>query len=730
MKKLKFLISCFCLMILLTVNVSAENNVNREINIVYDDSSSMIYRYYDNIYVDYWAKAKFSLELMCSSMGENDVINIYPMSDYSDLNAGILPVDMYTSDKLPALTLYGSMSSSERVAAINNMITPALDTPFFAVGKAFTDLNNSTADEKWLVVLTDGEFDELISGDQLSEQFYQFKEYNPDIKIMYLGMDSNAFVINEDIDNGIYTEYADNPEQILSTFTKISYRLFNRNELSVSSANRIEFDVPMEKIVVFAQGDNVVINDIVNPDGTRYSPTSEVIIPINDIAASNYENNPNVINNYSLTGVVAEYEYNINEGNYRIEVENADDVEVFYYPSVGLSVNLINSDGNNVYGDEEINSGIYKIEYKFINTVTKEELSNTELLGEITYSSSLVRDGEEIMNGINNGDEIELVAGLDTLSISADYLTYNRVEDNFEFNVVDYSVLTYKIIDNPTYEVELNGYNNLDLPIQIEINVNGNTVDEEFWDKMPIPTVTQTNSNTAGLIYTVEKSSQMGIYNVYVNENSSVISYESNNDFLIQNSFEENQIYYSGQSIYSANVIDVVPSYLRLLISYKYILFLIPVLIVLFSLFKVKHMPKIIYVNIKKITIDGEKVSKDVSFDYKQKEQELTINIYSIFDETEYVKFNLLPTESFIMAKITNPTKISIKNIETSPLVKEVIIGKETFIKENEVWIKEKYSHSIEPLNKKQAIIPDNKNIVIKLVNGIDLRIYGTIQRY
>ena len=61
------------------------------------------------------------------------------------------------------------MSPEERVSSIEGMVTEALDTPFFAVGKAFNDLRNSTADEKWLVILTDGKFDEVLSSNQLTD---------------------------------------------------------------------------------------------------------------------------------------------------------------------------------------------------------------------------------------------------------------------------------------------------------------------------------------------------------------------------------------------------------------------------------------------------------------------------------------------------------------------------------------------------------------------------------
>lgn len=44
------------------------------------------------------------------------------------------------------------------VAKVHEMLTKAGNTPFDAVWKAYSDLTEAQADEKWFVVLTDGEF--------------------------------------------------------------------------------------------------------------------------------------------------------------------------------------------------------------------------------------------------------------------------------------------------------------------------------------------------------------------------------------------------------------------------------------------------------------------------------------------------------------------------------------------------------------------------------------------
>ena len=50
----------------------------RTINIVYDDSGSMAYKG-----VTSWSQAKYAMEVFAAIMGENDSLNIYPMSSYS-----------------------------------------------------------------------------------------------------------------------------------------------------------------------------------------------------------------------------------------------------------------------------------------------------------------------------------------------------------------------------------------------------------------------------------------------------------------------------------------------------------------------------------------------------------------------------------------------------------------------------------------------------------------------
>lgn len=59
---------------------------SRTINLVYDDSGSMIRTGTDTgtQYVDTWCQAKYAMEVFAGMLGERETLNIYYMSDYVD----------------------------------------------------------------------------------------------------------------------------------------------------------------------------------------------------------------------------------------------------------------------------------------------------------------------------------------------------------------------------------------------------------------------------------------------------------------------------------------------------------------------------------------------------------------------------------------------------------------------------------------------------------------------
>lgn len=127
----------------------AEGNApSRTINLVYDDSGSMIVNDKGE-YVDTWCQAKYAVEVFAGMLGDNDTMNVYVMSDFEN---GV--------DGNPKLVLKGRDGAEKNVSEVHNMVTVDGNTPFNAVRAAEAALESTKADEKWLVVLTDGEFED------------------------------------------------------------------------------------------------------------------------------------------------------------------------------------------------------------------------------------------------------------------------------------------------------------------------------------------------------------------------------------------------------------------------------------------------------------------------------------------------------------------------------------------------------------------------------------------
>jgi len=238
------IITCILLFLcVVPVNVSATTHAPaRVINVVYDDSGSM----YSG--VDTWCRAKYSMEVFSAMLGDTDKMNVYYMSDY---RAG--------SSVPPRISLDGADGSDVNVAKIHNQKTTANNTPFNAVKKAYADLDVAAADEKWLIILTDGEFEDGRMSSSEIDSFLANK--SQDIKVMFLGMGQNAAGITEDIASNIFYVEAKTNAQILNRITEICTRVFNSNKLELNvSAKTCSFDVPMAELTVFAQGANVEIS--------------------------------------------------------------------------------------------------------------------------------------------------------------------------------------------------------------------------------------------------------------------------------------------------------------------------------------------------------------------------------------------------------------------------------------------------------------------------------------
>lgn len=256
---------------------AAETGVSRVINVVYDDSGSMA-RTTDGskIPLDRWCQAKYAMEVFAAMLGSEDQMNVYVMSDF-DHNEGSNHVTR--SDAPPKLTLNGADGQSTNVAKVHDMLTVMGNTPFTSVRKAYQDLIGTDATEKWLVVLTDGDFENISKSEVKS--FFASKDDS--VNVMFFSMGQSASGADGSIDpddsKHIYYEEALNSGDILSKITGISTRIFNSNRLPDANVagGKASFDVPMSELTIFAQGQNVSIQGITGADGTEYTGESDPV---------------------------------------------------------------------------------------------------------------------------------------------------------------------------------------------------------------------------------------------------------------------------------------------------------------------------------------------------------------------------------------------------------------------------------------------------------------------
>lgn len=475
----------------------AETNApSRIINVVYDDSGSMISS--DGQQVDTWCQAKYAMEVFAAMLGTKDVLNIYVMSDFTDSNLSVGP----------KIVLNGQEGARVNVAKVHNMVTRASSTPFNTVRKAYTDLNGAAADEKWLVVLTDGEFQGI---DNLDAYFAQ---KNPNIKIMFLSMGPSAGSITENEAAGIFFEKAQTNSQILSKITGICTRIFNSDRLEVNPTDKtFSFDVPMSELVVFAQGANVSIDGVKNAQGELIKYSSEpVSVRYSEQAATNYTD---VKIATDLVGAIATFNEDFPPGQYTVSVSGAQTVEIYYRPNVEISAYLVDANNNEVTALENLEAGEYLINFGFVKSGTKEQVPQSKLLGNVTYIAKVVNNGVEHEKAYTSGDRIYLEEGSLTIDATANFLEYNSVSTFLEYLIYQNKDIQFSVRENPAYTLDMQGMDT-SAPIQIQATLAGGSFTEAQWGEMGIPTVTVTDFPEFELgEFRVEKSAETGLFNLY-----------------------------------------------------------------------------------------------------------------------------------------------------------------------------------------------------------------------
>lgn len=407
-----------------------QSSTGKIINVVYDDSRSM---YLNN--ETRWCQAKYAMEVFCAMMGEEDTMNIFSMN------------------RSEVLTVKGD--DPDRVAKVHAMTSTYSGTPFSTVTKAGNALRNEDSSyERWLVVLTDGSFDNTTQATVQST----LDGYNAaGIKTVYLAIGNSAVELQGDPSTGAYAEKAANTSDILSKVTSIANQIFEHQVLggnfvaNSGGETLLNIDIPTDQIVIFAQGEDASVGAL-TLNGQTIAPTaSHSVKHSGDVMPLN---NEDIRVDTSLHGVVVTFDAGdtpFESGQFAVTVSNATTVEYYYRPGVTVNCELI-LNGTEVQANDKLYAGDYEVALNFINPFTGKVIES-ELLSSAGFTLTVMNnDSEQVVT--NRTGSITLVEGSVSIDAIAElpgnvFLTSQRnytvlpepVELNLEFtpNSVTYS---------------------------------------------------------------------------------------------------------------------------------------------------------------------------------------------------------------------------------------------------------------------------------------------------
>lgn len=434
--------------------VVSKNSKTYEIAVVFDNSGSM----YDN---QAWCRAKYAMEIFSSMLHyENgDVLKIFPM----------WPVTTDGSKPTSGGSYEGiEIRGSGDIDKISNMYTVSpSNTPFAPIEEASAALGVSSANEKWLIVLTDGAFNQIARTDstrKMSNEDLRSRLINiasSGIKVQYLGF-GNATLLQSAEDQNFYAGKSSDTS-LKDDLINICNTIFRRAVLPAKYINggSINLDMSMSSLIVFAQGADAQIGGLKNSSGgnvevkldsgqRRYSTIS---------AGGKYSSAPV---DSTLAGQVVTFA-ECPKGQYELVCSGAEAVEIFYEPNVDIKMTLTDADGTEVdYTSGNIPSGEYTVNYGIVDAVTGEDVTKAELMGNDVSLSSKIKT--------SSGEETPFENGA-TITLNPDESTKVIVEGTY---LKDYTISTE---DDPLSFPELK----IDFPSIQKVEITLSTEQKSSW---------------------------------------------------------------------------------------------------------------------------------------------------------------------------------------------------------------------------------------------------------
>lgn len=478
-----------------------------EIAVVYDNSGSMYSKGKDS-----WCKAKYAMEIFANMLNypAGDVLKIYPMWDVTT-----------DGEKTGGSHDPIVIGSSADIVKIHDMYTvKAEETPLAPVKEAYRDLKKSEASEKWLIVLTDGEFNrDSRDGSKTKVDIEQQlkKRATDGIKVQYLGIGKEAVKIDSDESRNFYASNTSD-ENLSSELVNICNKIFKRTEYPKKIKNgRITLDMSMNRLIVFVQGKGAEVQPL---EGSVEVPIAEDSgeIKYSELSCGNYKK-PGV--DTSLAGRVVSFG-SCEKGVYSLKYTGGESIKVYYEPDVDIKVEFLDETGKKVDTTAEaINQGDYTVLYSLVDGRTGEDVSDSDLLGKVQLAAKIVNsDGTE--QDVANGGTVTLKPDEQTfIEVTGKYLddytiTTRDNEGAYTFRVANtdkVEVATH--IGEPHNWYSLTNHDEWE-PVRVDVTLGGRKLTDEQLEASTISLDTKKDVS-----YRVEPIPGESAYNVYLGQDSS-----------------------------------------------------------------------------------------------------------------------------------------------------------------------------------------------------------------
>ncbi|MBQ6951283.1 MAG: hypothetical protein IJN44_07315 [Clostridia bacterium] len=472
MRKMKYAVVLICLMLLSLVLCStalaATTQQKKIVYVVLDDSTSM-----DS--VARWTRANYATQVLAGLMNQGDELKVYYLE--RSIKYGPQSVD---------LSANGIQNSLQKISNMETYVA----TPFSGVQLAQKAINARTPEKDaqyWLVILTDGSYNEGYSAQEIRNKFQSFVAdgvgmQHEKLRMIYLTIGNNAVRIDEGghgselAEKGIYCYHAqdgDGKQGIVPVMGEVADRISGRTRLdgaSIVKVNsktlQIKSDIPLFNFVVMTQGSKSSLTSVVCDNTTQLTISRSAPARANDSKQNVWLNaNVQTVDNGSK---------HIPPGTYTLNFDSDVDVSkvtVLFEPALQVKMNYL-PDPATVHVDQSFTAEAKIMEYGTSNVFSLAQLPKGSTLtlevknGKKTEKKS-GNDPQVTLGSVENADIY--VTG--TLQIPG----FREIVITERFKPIPPPPLSAQVVGNKTLNATVEQLKSKEKYMDFQVTLNGKT---------------------------------------------------------------------------------------------------------------------------------------------------------------------------------------------------------------------------------------------------------------